>query len=221
MIGRPGARLILQQALEDEVTELLGRGRYVRAEKTVSHRSGYEPKTIKMTSATERSPRLRSGLPRLRSPPRPMASRPHFVRALVRAGRNRPWLWRRDAGARSDRAGSRRGAGTPRNARRGREQRTQRPRARACVDPVVSRSSLVRASRDRISQGPPDRYRPVVIDPSLLGSRINSIVVILPSVTVYPTAPIGPEGVWITRPAAPLTSAGWHSVANRGPFCAQ
>src|SRR5436190_14616681 len=49
-IGRMGARLILQQALEDEVTEFLGRARYQRAEETVSHRNGYEPRTVKTTS---------------------------------------------------------------------------------------------------------------------------------------------------------------------------
>jgi putative transposase len=49
-IGRLGARLILQQALEDEVTEFLGRGRYERSEETVSHRNGYEPRTVKTTS---------------------------------------------------------------------------------------------------------------------------------------------------------------------------
>src|SRR5437763_3609395 len=49
-IGRLGARLILQQALEDEVTEFLGRGRYARAEETVSHRNGYEPRTVKSTA---------------------------------------------------------------------------------------------------------------------------------------------------------------------------
>lgn len=43
MVGRLGARLILQQALEDEVTEFLGRRRYERAQETVSHRNGYEP----------------------------------------------------------------------------------------------------------------------------------------------------------------------------------
>jgi putative transposase len=51
-IGRLGARLILQQALEDEVTEFLGRGRYERAEETVSHRNGYEPRTVRTTSGT-------------------------------------------------------------------------------------------------------------------------------------------------------------------------
>jgi transposase-like protein len=40
-IGRLGARLILQQALEDEVTEFLGRVRYERTGEPVSHRNGY------------------------------------------------------------------------------------------------------------------------------------------------------------------------------------
>ena len=51
-IGRLGARLILQQALEDEVTEFLGRARYERAEETVSHRNGYELRTVKTTSGS-------------------------------------------------------------------------------------------------------------------------------------------------------------------------
>ena len=37
---RLGARLILQQALEDEVTEFLGRARYERAIDPVSYRNG-------------------------------------------------------------------------------------------------------------------------------------------------------------------------------------
>src|ERR671914_1901893 len=49
-IGRLGARLILQQALEDEVSEFLGRARYERAEETVSHRNGYEPRRVRTTS---------------------------------------------------------------------------------------------------------------------------------------------------------------------------
>jgi putative transposase len=49
-IGRLGARLILQVALEDEVTEFLGRARYERAEETVSHRNGYEPRKVRTTS---------------------------------------------------------------------------------------------------------------------------------------------------------------------------
>src|SRR5215213_4688996 len=52
VIGRLGARLILQQALEDEVTEFLGRARYERAEEAVSHRNGYEPRKVQTTSGT-------------------------------------------------------------------------------------------------------------------------------------------------------------------------
>jgi len=51
-VGRLGARLILQQALEDEVSEFLGRSRYERAEETVSHRNGYEGRTVKTTSGS-------------------------------------------------------------------------------------------------------------------------------------------------------------------------
>jgi putative transposase len=43
MIGRRGARLILQQALEDEVSEFLGRGRYERAEETVCTATAMSP----------------------------------------------------------------------------------------------------------------------------------------------------------------------------------
>ncbi len=61
VVGRLGARLILQQALEDEVTEFLGRRRYQRVGETVSHRNGHEPKTIKTTSGslTVERPRVR------------------------------------------------------------------------------------------------------------------------------------------------------------------
>src|SRR5215207_2418170 len=52
VVGRLGARLILQQALEDEVTEFLGRARYERAEEAVSHRNGYEPRTVRTTSGS-------------------------------------------------------------------------------------------------------------------------------------------------------------------------
>jgi len=52
VVGRLGARLILQQALEDEVSEFLGRSRYERAEEIVSHRNGHEPKTVKTTSGS-------------------------------------------------------------------------------------------------------------------------------------------------------------------------
>jgi putative transposase len=61
-IGRLGARLILQQALEDELGEFLGRGRYERRGDPGAHRNGYEPVTVKTTAgplALER-PRLRN-----------------------------------------------------------------------------------------------------------------------------------------------------------------
>jgi putative transposase len=58
-VGRLGARLILQQALEDEVTEFLGRQRYERAEETVSYRNGYEPRMVKTTAGPMRLERPR------------------------------------------------------------------------------------------------------------------------------------------------------------------
>jgi putative transposase len=59
MVGRLGARLILQQALEDEVSEFLGRGRYERSGEAVSYRNGYEPRTVKTTSGPIRLERPR------------------------------------------------------------------------------------------------------------------------------------------------------------------
>jgi transposase-like protein len=60
-VGKLGARLILQQALEDEVTEFLGRSRYERAGEAVSYRNGYEPRTVRTTSGPVRleRPRIR------------------------------------------------------------------------------------------------------------------------------------------------------------------
>src|SRR3954463_16106476 len=56
-VARLGARLILQQALEEEVTEFLGRERYARADDGdgdgdagVGYRNGYEARTVKTTS---------------------------------------------------------------------------------------------------------------------------------------------------------------------------
>ena len=49
-IGRLGARLILQQALEEELTEFLGRERYERRSEPISHRNGYEAVTVKTTA---------------------------------------------------------------------------------------------------------------------------------------------------------------------------
>src|SRR4051794_15118951 len=64
-VARVGARLTLQQALEDEVTEFLGRARYERAEGEggAIYRNGYEPRTVKTISGAmelER-PRIRGG----------------------------------------------------------------------------------------------------------------------------------------------------------------
>jgi putative transposase len=61
-IGRLGARLIIQQALEDELTGFLGRARYERADDPVAHRNGFErPQKIATTSGPMRveRPRLR------------------------------------------------------------------------------------------------------------------------------------------------------------------
>jgi putative transposase len=52
-VARLGARLILQQALEDEVTEFVGRERYARAGEAgggAVYRNGYEPRVVKTTS---------------------------------------------------------------------------------------------------------------------------------------------------------------------------
>jgi putative transposase len=50
-VARVGARLIMQRALEDEVTEFLGRERYQRADDGGAvYRNGYEPRTVKTTS---------------------------------------------------------------------------------------------------------------------------------------------------------------------------
>jgi putative transposase len=51
-VARLDARLILQQALEDEVTEFLGRERYARAGDggAAIYRNGYERRTVKTTS---------------------------------------------------------------------------------------------------------------------------------------------------------------------------
>jgi putative transposase len=50
-VARLGARLIMQQALEDEVTEFLGRERYARADDGGAiYRNGYEARTVKTTS---------------------------------------------------------------------------------------------------------------------------------------------------------------------------
>lgn len=63
-VARLGARLILQQALEDEVTDFVGRARYERSggEREVIYRNGFaEPSTVRTTSgpAVIERPRVR------------------------------------------------------------------------------------------------------------------------------------------------------------------
>lgn len=62
VIGRLGARLILQQALEEELSEFLGRERYERRGEPIAHRNGYEPVTVKTTAGALRlqRPRVRN-----------------------------------------------------------------------------------------------------------------------------------------------------------------
>src|SRR6266508_3644853 len=67
VVARLGARLILQQALEDEVGEFVGRGRYERADGggEVIYRNGFaEPSTVRTTSgpAVVERPRVRNAV---------------------------------------------------------------------------------------------------------------------------------------------------------------
>src|SRR6202789_1427117 len=90
-VGRVGVRLILQQALEDEVSEFLGRGRYERTGETaVSYRNGHEPRTVKTTSGAMRvqRPRIR-GAKRLGFESRILGkgvARTHALELLVISG---------------------------------------------------------------------------------------------------------------------------------------
>ena len=50
-VARLGARLLLQTALEAEITEFLGRDRYARGDRTrAGHRNGYQSTTVKTTA---------------------------------------------------------------------------------------------------------------------------------------------------------------------------
>jgi len=75
-IGRLGARLILQQALEEELTEFLGRERYERRGEPVAYRNGYEPVTVTTTAGP-----LELERPRVRN-----ASELGFVSEIVGKG---------------------------------------------------------------------------------------------------------------------------------------
>jgi putative transposase len=60
-IGWLGARLILQQALEEELSEFLGRDRYERRGEPIGHRNGYERVTVKTAGPLElERPRVRN-----------------------------------------------------------------------------------------------------------------------------------------------------------------
>ena len=45
-VGRLGARLVLQRALEDEVAEFLGRARYERSAQALGSRNGVRPRRV-------------------------------------------------------------------------------------------------------------------------------------------------------------------------------
>jgi Transposase, Mutator family len=120
-VGRLGARPILQQALEDEVSELLGRGRYERRDETVSYRNGHEPKTVKTTSGAMRleRPRIRDAK-KLGYESRILGkgvARTHALESLVISGflrdcpggMSRP-RWRRSSRSRSPRSRPSRGS---------------------------------------------------------------------------------------------------------------
>jgi putative transposase len=86
VVARLGARLIMQQALEDEVTEFLGRERYARvADGGAIYRNGYEPRTVRTTSGAMELER-----PRIRD----AAALGSRARCWARASRART-RWRR------------------------------------------------------------------------------------------------------------------------------
>jgi putative transposase len=70
-VARLGARLLLQTALEAEVTEFLGRDRYARGERArAGHRNGHAELTVKTTAGPITLER-----PKLRGTSQPFASR--------------------------------------------------------------------------------------------------------------------------------------------------
>jgi len=89
-VARLGARLILQTALEAEVTEFLGRDRYARGDRArAGHRNGYQSTTVKTTAGPVELSR-----PKLRGTDTAFASRllgkhvtnTHALESLVIAG---------------------------------------------------------------------------------------------------------------------------------------
>ena len=84
-VARLGARLLLQAALEAEVTQFLGRDRYARGERIrPGHRNGHAPATVKTTAGPVTLER-----PKLRGTDQAFASRllGKGVPAPVQAGR--------------------------------------------------------------------------------------------------------------------------------------
>ncbi len=152
-IGRLGARLILQQALEEELTEFLGRERYEQRGQPVSHRNGYEPLTVRTTAGPlelER-PRVRnaSALDFASAIVGKGVTRTHALEALVIASFLRG-LSVRDveaaldlAGARPKRDRRRRGCGVGRQ-QRGRHDLRDRPADRR---PTVLQAPRYRSPR--------------------------------------------------------------------------
>jgi putative transposase len=70
-VARLGARLLLQTALEAEVTEFLGRDRYARGERArAGHRNGHAELTVKSTAGP-----ITLARPKLRGTSEPFASR--------------------------------------------------------------------------------------------------------------------------------------------------
>lgn len=49
VMAREGARVMLRVALEEEMTEVLGRDLYERMEGARGHRSGYKQRTVKLS----------------------------------------------------------------------------------------------------------------------------------------------------------------------------
>lgn len=77
-VARLGTRLIIQAAVEAEVTEFLGRARYQRAADTddgrAGMRNGYYPTTVKTTTGHHQPLRTLVQMRQNRLQPRPLRS---------------------------------------------------------------------------------------------------------------------------------------------------
>jgi putative transposase len=65
-LGRPGAQLILQRAVEDEMAAFLGRARYERAPEAAGSRNGHRPRRVQTAEGeiTVAMPQVRDTLTR-------------------------------------------------------------------------------------------------------------------------------------------------------------